>query len=343
MGSFLRQLKRRWILVTLFLGVVAVAAFFYQRQQAITKGTATYVVKETYIQDMLSLSGEVNAQDMATLRFQTSGRLAWVGVKEGDYVKKGQAIASLDVRDVNAKLTQYLNTYAVTRDEYDQSVDDNLRDMNEGATQLVRDQAKRLLEEAQYDLNNSVLAVQIHQLAIEYATLYSPIEGIVVDVSSPLSGVNVTPSQAEFIIIDPNTLYFSATADQTDVVNLSEGMVGELILDSYPDSTFTGEIQSISFTPDSSETGTVYRVKVLIAPFSAGVRMNMTGDINFGIGPRRPVLQVPTTAIISEQGNDYVMLDMNGNKVKTVVETGDVDGEMIEIISGLKKGDLVYD
>jgi len=48
------------------------------------------------IKSELILAGSVSADEIASLRFQNSGKLAWVGVKEGDKVKKGQAIASLD-------------------------------------------------------------------------------------------------------------------------------------------------------------------------------------------------------------------------------------------------------
>lgn len=343
MASLLTQLKRRWILVTLIIVIVATGWFFLQGNEPKVNSSKTYKVTEGTVQESLSLSGEIDAQEMATLRFQTSGRLNWVGVKEGDYVKKYQGIASLDVRDVKNKLTQYLNSYVSERDDYDQSVDNNLRSINEGSTELARDAAKRLLDKAQNDLNNSVLAVELQKLAQEYAYLHTPVEGIVVSAQSPLPGVNVTPSQAEFIIINPNTLYFSATADQTDVVNLREGMTGGVTFDSFPEKSFMGEITSISFTPDKNETGTVYRVKIAITPQLDELRMSMTGDISFPVGAKRKVIQVPATVIKTEKDTEYVVVEESGKKVKRIIQSGENFDNMTEVISGLKKGELVYD
>jgi len=343
MAPFLAQLKRRWILVTAIIAIVAIGWFFLKGNEPRVNSSKTYKVTEGTIQESLSLSGEINAHEMAVLRFQTSGRLNWVGVKEGDYVKKYQGIASLDVRDVKNKLTQYLNSYVSERDDYDQSLDDNLRTINEGATELARDAAKRLLNKAQNDLDNSVLAVELQKLAQEYAYLYTPVEGVVVSAQSPLPGVNVTPSQAEFIIINPNTLYFSATADQTDVVNLHEGMTGGVTFDSFPDKAFTGEVESISFTPDKNETGTVYRIKVAVTPQLDELRMGMTGDISFPVGAKRKILQVPSTVIKTEKDTEYVVIQENGKKVKRVIQSGENFDDMTEVVSGLKKGELVYD
>ena len=60
----------------------------------------SYKIKREDIREILTLSGEIDAEEKATLKFQTSGRLSWVGVKEGDYVKKYQSLASLDKREL---------------------------------------------------------------------------------------------------------------------------------------------------------------------------------------------------------------------------------------------------
>lgn len=343
MASFFKQLKRRWILFTILFIVLAAGGFFFKGQGRWIQGDRTYRVEEVLVQDELSLSGEIDAHEMAVLRFQTSGRLSWVGVKEGEWVEKYQGIASLDVRDVRNNMEQYLNTYASERHDFDQTADDNRRTMSEGTTPEARDRAKRLLEKAQFDLRSAVLDVELQKLALEYAYLYTPIDGIVVEASSPVAGVNITPAQAEFIVINPDTLYFSATADQTDVVKLREGMRGTMTFDSLPEEEFTGEITSVAFIPDEEETGTVYRVQVAVTPQSPAFRMKMTGDITFPVGEKRSAIRVPASAVTSEDDKEYVMVKVNGKKVKTQVTTGEIEGEMIEITSGLKKGDLVYD
>src|SRR3990167_2084606 len=59
------------------------------------KPKETYTVKRQALKETATFSGEVDADEKVKLKFQTAGRLAWVGVKEGDIVKPYQGIASL--------------------------------------------------------------------------------------------------------------------------------------------------------------------------------------------------------------------------------------------------------
>ena len=81
-------------------------------------------VKRGDLKQELTISGTVDAEEKVTLRFKTSGRLSWVGVKEGDYVKKYQAIASLDQRELKKTLQKELNDYMNERWDFDQSQED---------------------------------------------------------------------------------------------------------------------------------------------------------------------------------------------------------------------------
>src|SRR3989344_6512971 len=97
----LKIIKKRWYLI---LGLFLIVGFvYYQRYTAQIKAKkekSTYTVKRQTLRDDLSLSGEIDAEEKTVLRFQTSGKLSWVGVKEGDQVKKYQTVASLDQREV---------------------------------------------------------------------------------------------------------------------------------------------------------------------------------------------------------------------------------------------------
>jgi macrolide-specific efflux system membrane fusion protein len=70
-----------------------------------------YTVSREDIREELTVSGEIRAEKQADLRFQTGGRLAWVGVKQGDWVKKWQGIAGLDRRSIEKNLQKELNDY----------------------------------------------------------------------------------------------------------------------------------------------------------------------------------------------------------------------------------------
>ena len=87
------------ILGVALAGFLASKFLIKQDQNALKvnpKTAKTVTVKKGNLRKDLTLSGKVDARSFANVQFQTAGKLVWVGVKEGDQIKKGQAIASLD-------------------------------------------------------------------------------------------------------------------------------------------------------------------------------------------------------------------------------------------------------
>jgi len=337
-GGFL---KKRWYLVLIL--IIGTGLYLNQQKtaQAKKEKETRYTVERRDIKETLSLAGEIQADEHVILRFQTSGKLAWVGVKEGDTVKKYQTIANLDQREVKKKLQKSLLTYAQTRNSFDQTGDDNQR-VGDQPINDVGDKMKRLLENAQYGLDSSVLDVELTNLAIEYSNLFTPISGVVTRVDSKYAGVNITPSQAEFEIINPETVYFSFTADQIEIIKLSEGMSATISLDSYPDETPNGTISYISYVPKAGETGTVYEGKLKLSNADiTKYRFGMTGDANFTLSEKKNVVVVLDKFTKSEGDNRYVTRLKDGKEEKVFIKTGLEEDGYLEVLSGLKAGDTV--
>lgn len=342
MKSFI---KKRWYLI---LAVIGIVIYFIVRQNATnlaTKKENKFTVTKQNLKEYLSLSGEIDADEKATLRFQTSGRLAWVGVKEGDVVKKYQSVASLDQRDIKNRLNKYLNTFVKNRLTFEQTHDDNWNRQYD-LSESIRKSAQRTLEESQYDLNNSVLDVELQNLSLEYSNLWSPIDGIVTRVESPFAGVNTTPTQAEIDIVNPKTIYFLATADQTEVINIKEKLKGKISMDSYSDKEIDAKIINIGLTPKTGETSTVYKVKIALDPNKIDIsrfKLGMTGDASFLVKEKNNVLAVPSQFIKDNNGKKYVWTKKTDKRQKTYIKTGgEIDDNTI-ILFGLEEGETIYD
>ena len=301
--QIIRRRLRLIIILTIII-IIASAGYRYYFLPSKSNEEESSKVQRGSLEETLTISGELDADEKATLRFQTSGRLTWVGVKEGDYVKKYQSIASLDKREVEKNLKKELNDYMNERWDLEQTRRDY-------SGQAVTDDIKNILDKAQFDLDNTVLDVEIKDLAVEYSNLFTPIAGIVTLVEAPYPGTNITAATAEFEIVNPHSIFFLATADQTEVIDLKEGMTGELVLDSYPEVTLTGTIENISFIPKTGETGTVYSVKFFFKPeyldatqdlteitgelFNADYRyrVGMTGDLTFVTQEKQNAMYLP--------------------------------------------------
>jgi len=340
----LKFFKKRWYLILLAIFVVGFIVYKNNISSKAKNKVDSYVIKRENLKEVLTLSGEIDAGEKATLKFQTSGRLAWVGVKEGDFVKKYQTLASLDQRDVKNRMQKYLNTFVSQRLTFEQTKDDYWNKQYD-LSESIRKSAERTLQDSQYDLNNSILDVELQNLSLEYANLWTPIEGIVTHVSVPFAGVNVTPAGADFEVVNPKTLFFSVAAEQGDVINLQEGATGEISFDAYPEKKFNASLYYISFSPKDGETGTVYelRLKLDEQAQKLGLKLAMTGDVDFLIKQEKNVLSVPSSFIKKDGKGNYVFVGKPDKKVKKYIDIStEIDGKYV-ITNGLQDKEIIYD
>ncbi|MFQ5452023.1 MAG: efflux RND transporter periplasmic adaptor subunit [Candidatus Paceibacterota bacterium] len=330
--------NRNKIIVTAITGIIIVSVgFILNRQRTAQQEVESTVVKRGVLKEELALAGEIDADEKVTLAFQTSGRLGFVGVKEGDTVRRGQLVASLDQRSVKKNIEKELNDFLTARWDLDQERDDA-----EG--KALTDAIKRAIDKAQFSVNNTILDVELQEIAIEFSKLFSPISGVVTRIDTPLAGVNVKANTDKIEIINPDTIFFVATADQTEVTELSEGMPAEIVLDAFPDQTLSGTISTIAFTPEASETGTVYEIKIKFSDVNLidKIRVGMTGDTTFITQEKTGALYLPFKYVQTEEDRSFVYIMKNGKRVKKTVKTGIETEEFVEV-KGLEKGEVVYD
>ncbi len=331
-------LKHKKIILVILLCTVGFFGYRIWKNKNTQATTETAVVKKQTLEETLTLSGDIEADEKVTLQFGTGGILSWVGIKEGDTVRKNQTLARLDTKQVRTQLEKYLNSYSKTRWDFEQLNDDY------PDRAIINDEVKRILEKSQFDLNNAVADVEIQNAAIRLSTMTTPIGGVVTRVSSPYAGVHISlPSLAEIDVINPDSFYFSATADQNEVIGLKEGQSGQLVLDAYPESTITGTIKQIGLLPKAGETGTVYTVKILYPLSPDAYRIGMTGDVTFITKRKENALAIPSKFLQSENGKYFVHVMTNGKREKKDVTIGMETDDAIEITSGLDEGTAVYD
>jgi len=283
----------------------------------------------------ISVSGVVEAEKQIEIRFQTSGRLAWVGVKEGDQVKKWQALASLDKRELEKKLKKQLNGYMNERWDFEQTDDDY-----EG--QVLTDEIRRILDKAQFDLENKVIDVELADLTLKYATIVSPISGIVTEIKAPVAGVNITPATAAITIVDPNSVVFKMKIDEADVAAIKADQSAKISFDAYPEQTFSQTIKKISFNPVSGSSGTAYGATVNLPDNSnLRFRLGMNGEGEIIVQEEKNVLIVSENAIAKRGDEYYVFVAENNHLKKKIVELGLWGDDEVVVVSGLQEGDRV--
>lgn len=320
--------------------ILALAGFLLYRSFGAKQDTYTeYIVSKSDIQETFELSGKVVAGSSATLRFSAGGLITYLGAKEGDTVKKWQTLASVDTRQLQKTLDQKLNLYAIQRGTFDQTIDDSDNSVPDG--DLART-LNRLLAKNQYQLDNTVKDVEYLDLSLKLSRLSSPITGVLVHSPIEVSNVQVSPTDS-WIVIDPDSLYFSADLDETDLKRVSVGQKVNITLDAYPDKSISSTIKSISYSPKETSAGTTYEVKLdLPASEVRDLRLGLNGTAAIIIAEKSSVLTLPSSAL-SGTGSETKVLVKSGSKYsEKVVDTGIENDGVVEIVSGLGESDHVY-
>jgi macrolide-specific efflux system membrane fusion protein len=316
---------------------LAVIVLVLVRSQIIAKKSAdelvTYQLQTRDLVSSLEISGILDAKERSDLHFVAASRLSWVGVKEGDRVRKWQAIASVDTRTLQKQLEQDLISFDKEFIDFDQTNEDTL------ATNLT---FKRILEKAQFDLDNEVLDVEIRDLAIKLSSLVSPIDGVVTRVDEPNAGVNIAATDI-FQIVNPETIYFLAEVDELDVSKISVGQKATIVLDAMENEKMEGTITYIGFIPIAGETGTSYKVEfsLPIQNETFKYRLGMGGEANIILDKRESVLSVPSEALIERDNKNYVDVMLDGTAERKEVVVGLETDDYFEILEGLNINDLV--
>lgn len=342
----MKKLTKRIIVVVVLLCLSVAGIIVRNKTTILSKKTEfkTATVKKTDIKKTLSASGVIAAKEQAVLRFQTSGRLAWVGVKEGDYVEKWQAVASLDQRDLEKDLQKELLDYMDVRWDFEQDRDDYSVSSDNLDQYNLSNVAKRILQQNQFTLDRSVLDVEIKRIALEYSTLITPISGIVTLVEEPYAGVNITPANAEIKIANPDKLEIQVKVEEIDIGRVKIGQNALTTFDTYPDEELVSQVEAIDFSPTTVRGGgTAYIVKL---PLTVNNReqkykLGMNADIEIVLEEKNNILTVPIEAIKQRNGKTSVELLVNDQLQETTIETGIETEDEIEVTAGLKEDDKI--
>lgn len=307
-----------------------------------------------FVNSTINADGSVTAQNQATLHFQIGGKLTYLPFKKGDSVKNGQTIASLDSYTIQKQLQAALNTYRSARDTFDQTKD-NVQD-NVQKTQLtypydyyakagmgldtetnaVNDAIKRIVDQNQANLDNSVINVQLANYAFQLSTITSPLNGIVTNEDVTVPGQNIT-SVTAFTVADPSTAVFRANVPVNNINYIVVGSSAEIAVDGLPEK-ISGTVTNIYPAKVILPNGqSVYQVDIQSDQLVSQAKLDQTGTAMIKTNSENVAL-VPAWTVI---GGKYIWVNVNGNPQLIEVTTGKIHGTDIEITGGLTSEDKI--
>ena len=329
------------------------------------------------IKTTVTATGTVQPIKEVEVGTQVSGVVEKIYVDYNTVVKKGQLLAELDKTNLQAALVQSRALYnsALNEQKYLQSIFDRQKTLFDSKVISRSD-----YDEALYNLNNAKSTVvqrlsdlQKAQTNLSYASIYSPIDGVIlskaVDEGQTVAASYSTPTLFT-IAKNLNEMQVEADVDEADIGQVKEGQRVTFTVDAYQDEEFQGVITQVRLNATTTSNVVTYTVVIKADNPDLKLKPGLTATISIYTLELKDVVTIEAKAANFEPDATILLAYQKQNNLKTIavpsnekgnkdatqvwilesknisprtIKLGTSDGINVQVLSGLKTGDvLVY-
>ena len=278
----------------------------------------TAAVERGRIAARVTASGTLSAVITVQVGSQVSGRLAEILVDFNSPVKKGQVMARIDPQLLQAALQQAESNYAAARANLKKAKVQALdSDRQYRRTKALSDQklvspadldtaeAAAQVSHAQVDAMEGALeqtraAMDLARINLNYATIFSPIDGIVISRNVDVGQTVAASLQAPTLFTiaqDLRKMQVDTSVAEADVGKLTEGESAIFTVDAYPGEKFKAVVNQIRYAPQTVQNVVTYNAVLSVDNPDLRLRPGMTANITFVYATREAVLKIPNAAL----------------------------------------------
>ncbi|MGB4227092.1 MAG: efflux RND transporter periplasmic adaptor subunit [Candidatus Dechloromonas phosphoritropha] len=357
---------RRIAIVVVVVAVLGLAFAWFSRPKPIPvalKEVATGMVEATLAN---TRAGTVEACLRTKLSTIIGGRIEYLGVKEGDRVKKGQLLLKLwnDDQQAQAALAETQITLAGRRveeaciaavnAEKEAKRQSELR--AKGFVSISKEDAARTEAEVRRASCNTAKADVAQAEAKFKATrveqgrvaLYAPFDGTVAKIVGELGEYSTpsppgVPTPPAIDLIDDSCLYVKAPMDEVDAPKIKIGQPVRITLDALPGKVLPGTVRRVApyVSAVEKQARTVDVEIEFTQPENTGkLLVGYSADVEIILDGRDNVLRIPTAAI--QEGGKVLLFNPDSGKLEErKIKTGLANWEFTEVLEGLVAGDRI--
>ena len=365
-----RGTRRAIVWSVIAIAVIAVTVLLAGRKKAMQKVEyETARVERTDIAYYVTATGTIEPVTEVQVGTQVSGIIASLYADYNSTVRQGQVIAEMDKVTLESDLASARATYDGNHAEYVYQEKNFIRSKGLHEKALISDteyeQAEYNYKMAKSAYENSKAALAKAERNLSYATITSPIDGIVID-RAVEEGQTVaagfeTPTLFT-IAADLTKMQVVADVDEADIGGVKEGQRVSFTVDAYPDDVFEGKVVQIrlgsssgsSTSVASTTSESVVTYEVVIAADNPDLKLlpRLTANLSIYTKEAHDVLCVPSRALrfnpqaMAAKGDEIVdcpgtakLWTRSGNVFTAhPVITGISDGISTEITGGIDEG-----
>ena len=352
--------KKGWIAIGV-IGVIIIAWFLFRggkKEETLTFETVK--VENTNIHTSITATGTIEPVTSVTVGTQVSGKVSHLYVDYNSIVKKGQVIAELD----RTNLISELNTAKANLSSAQSSAAYELSNYNRYKTLYDKglvsadefESAQLSYLKAKEQVNTSRESVQKAQTNLGYATITSPIDGVILS-KAVEEGQTVAASfnTPELFVIaqDLTDMRVIADIDEADIGGVREGQRVSFTVDAFPDDTFEGHVTQVRQEAKTESNVVTYEVVISAPNNDLKLKPGLTANVTIFTLEKNNILAVPAKALrfhpneallkkgesIADCEGDHKLWTKEGAVFKAhKVEVGTSNGVMTEITGGIAAG-----
>jgi HlyD family secretion protein len=281
----------------------------------------------------VTATGTLSALVTVQVGSQVSGRIAELYADYGSHVKRGQVIARLDARLFEAAVEQArANRTAAAGDlEKARAESENADHVFGRTTELSQKElvakaeldtatakskgGKAAVEAAQGNLEQARAQYNQAQVNLGYATIVSPISGVVISRNVDVGQTVAASLQAPTLFTiaeDLGKMQVHTAVSEADVGRLAPGLGATFVVDAYPDTRFKGVIRQIRDAPQTLQNVVTYDAVIDVDNPDHRLKPGMTANVTFVYAERKGVLRIPTAALRFRPPEELLALSAGG-------------------------------
>jgi RND family efflux transporter MFP subunit len=250
------------------------------------------------------------------------------------------AKVALDLAEKNLQRAEKLiESGDVSRSFFDEqrARRDQLKEQYEVAVAQAR-QNYAAVDVSRTNVANAQAALALARKNLSYAVIPAPIDGFVSERTADL-GEYVSPLQKVVTIVRTNPLRIRIDIPEQAIPEVKVGQSVSITTSAWPDKNFAGRIARIA--PNVSAQSRTLTVEAEIENSSNALKPGQFATVRILQERAEPAVLVPARSVISEAGVNRVYVIKNGHAEQRLVQTGQTDGDLIEIKSGVAADELI--
>lgn len=303
-------------------------------------GAKTLKVGRQTANNRLSWQGVIRSRLAAKIAPKLNARILDIPVHPGDRVKKGDVIARLDDRDLRAAYQAASAAHSAAQAQAANAGADEKRMSDlfdkQAATQQSYDAALAQAKATRAMANQAASAAQQAKVMVGENVLYAPFDGVVGERLQEPGDMGL-PNQPIVTLYKPDDLRLEASIASHCAAAVKLGMAVNVRFDTLQQ-TLAGSVDEIA--PDIDPQTRTRDIKVKL-PKTEGLQHGQFGWLELACANPQPTLMIPRGAVL-HYGQLEAVKVVEGQKLYTRhIRTGKIDGEQIEVLSGLHEGETI--